>query len=129
MTPKNRALRAEWTKTHSWSTKRVLEHFTISCRAYYLGAKTIEHAAIVSWVTNVPREDKEAVEAMRMVTISGMYDLPLTRLVEQRLHWSWGKFDRARHRGAAAICAHLNAEHIPVRRRLEAAGVVCCAAG
>src|SRR5829696_5366070 len=109
-TPKNRALRAELTRAHSWTAKRVLEHYTISCRAYYLGAKTEEHDAIVSWMTHVPREDKDAVEAMRMVTIAGMYDLPLTRLVEQRLRWSWGKFARARHRGASAICAHLNAE-------------------
>ena len=124
MTPKNRALRAEWTRAHTWSTKRVLEHFTIACRAYYLGAKTLEHATIVSWVTHVPRQDLDALEAMRIVTLAGMHGLVLKDVVEQRFGWKPGKFYRARHRGAAAICAHLNAGHIPIGRRLKDAGVV-----
>ena len=127
MTPENVRLRAEWTRTHSWTSHRVLEHFTISCRAYYLGRKTLEHAAIVSWVATVPRTDPDAVEAMRMVTINGMHpELSLADLVRRRLGWSWGKFARARHRGAHAICAHLNAHRVPVERRLAAAGVICC---
>jgi len=128
VTPKNVALRAEWTRTHAWTTKRVLEHFTISCRAYYLGAKTVEHAAIVSWVLQVPRQDLDALEAMRMVTLAGMHGLVLKDLMAERLRWSPGKFYRARKRGAQAICAYLNAEHIPIERRLEAAGAVGCVA-
>lgn len=127
MTPKNVRLRAEWTRAHTWSTKRVLEHFQISCRAYYLGAKTTEHAAIVTWGTLIPREDKDALAAMRIVAVAAMHGLSLSELVERRLGWKWGKFDRARRRGAHAICCHLNAERIPVKRRLEDAGAACVA--
>jgi hypothetical protein len=126
LTPKNVQLRAEWTRTHAWTCRRVLEHFTISCRAYYLGKKTAEHAAIFSWGTLVPRTDKDAVEAIRMVAINAMDpDKSLKLLVEHRLRWSWGKFARARHRAAHAICLQLNARRVPVERRLETAGVVC----
>lgn len=127
MTPKNVRLRAEWTRTHGWTTKRVLEHFTISCRAYYLGAKTAEHASIVTWGTLVPREDRDALAAMRMVALAGMQGIVLKELVHERLGWKWGKFARARKRGAHAICGYLNAEHIPVERRLVDAGVACVA--
>jgi len=127
LTPKNVALRAEWTRTHAWTTKRVLEHFTISCRAYYLGAKTAEHASIITWGTLVSREDHDALQAMRMVAHAAMYGLVLNDLVEKRLGWSDGKFYRARKRAALAICSYLNAEHIPVERRLVDAGVTCVA--
>lgn len=107
MDPAAVAHRARLSREMAWDRREVLAAIRT---AWAARPRTVEHTSIMAWATLALPTRSEHRLAVHMTGLNAQdpYAYPITRLVRERLRWSWGKYIRVLDDACDKIASDLN---------------------